>query len=130
VTILVSKLEINIAEKVREVHGPREWKKGDIFFDTGMTCIFKGDHLTNDFAVVDVVPRDGWIPEPRQFPLWLPTQMDYMDLLWGIDADRFILADDGVYEGETHYKGDTWTFNYDNRYDSPSKAWWKVINDG
>ena len=114
---MVSELEINIAEKVREIHGPRMWEEGDRYIHDEQVLFVGKFHYS------------GAIVTPHEDSLWLPTQMDYMDLLWEIDADRFILADDGVYEGETHYEGDTWTFKYDNRYDSPREAWWRVINN-
>ena len=110
--------ELEIARKVREIHGPRSLGYGDCYV---VPPFNKKLIATNEYDLDMVADGDVCI--------WLPTDSDYMKMLWEIDNDRFILADDGVYIGKVDYHEKEWTFDYDTRCDSPSEAWMKVVED-
>jgi len=109
--------EVEIARKVHEIHGQRKLEYGDHYIVPPFDKVLIA---TNEYDLDLIADGDVCI--------WIPSPLDYMKMLWKIDADRFILSDDGVYEGETKYEGDEWRFPYDGIHTTPAEAWWKVIS--
>jgi len=118
---MISKREIEIARKVREIHGQRKFQYGDQYI-VGATVGLQikgiwGSHPICEASKMAVIAS----------ALWLPSMIDYMKMLWEIDPDKFVLCDDGVYMGETAYQKDLWTFDFNELLGTPGEAWMKVV---
>jgi len=96
---MATEREIEIARKVQEVCGEHEWSIGDYYYS----------------RLGNIPPEDA---------IWLPSEMDYMRMLWEENGDAY-LTDHGVYE--LYYIDSEIRWERRKVADTPAEAWMKVV---
>lgn len=117
--MVISERVIEIAQKVREIHGEHDFRMGQEFYSgPGSPYVFLEEP--------DEDVSDEW--------LWLPSSMDYMRMLWVISVRYIMTVGAEVWKLNSGVVGwacgATITMGAMTKIaNSPAEAWWNVVSE-